>query len=197
MTTTLRADAARNRQRVLATARAAVAEGDLSLQLNEIARRAGVGVGTVYRHFPTRRALLEALAADAFATLLDQARAATHEDDPWDGVELLLRAFLRGQLDDPALAEVLATPAEQDATTPTTAGRAELGALAATVLEQATRAGRLRPGLTLDDLQHLVCGTAFAARIAGTPRHRDELYLTVLLAGIRAADPGEGSRPAD
>ncbi|MEV4846274.1 TetR/AcrR family transcriptional regulator [Micromonospora matsumotoense] len=197
MTTTLRADAARNRERVLATARAVVAEGDLSLPLNEIARRAGVGVGTVYRHFPTRRALLEALAADAFATLLDQARAATRGDDPWDGVELLLRAFLRGQLDDPALAEVLSTSAEEDATAQTTAGREELGALAAIVLARATRAGRLRPGLTLDDLQHLVCGTAFAVRIADAPDRRVELYLTVLLAGLRAPDPTGAARPAD
>ncbi|MEU1757105.1 TetR family transcriptional regulator [Micromonospora matsumotoense] len=197
MTTTLRADAARNRERVLATARAVAAEGDLSLPLNEIARRAGVGVGTAYRHFPNRRALLEALAADAFATLLDQARAATRGDDPWDGVELLLRAFLRGQLDDPALAEVLSTSAEEDATAQTTAGREELGALAAIVLARATRAGRLRPGLTLDDLQHLVCGTAFAARLADAPDRRVELYLTVLLAGLRAPDPAAAPPPAD
>ncbi|WP_431928304.1 TetR/AcrR family transcriptional regulator [Micromonospora wenchangensis] len=193
MTTTLRADAARNRDRVLATARTLVAEGDLSLQLNDIARRAGVGVGTVYRHFPTRRALLEALAADAFAALLDQAQAASRDDDPWAGLQRLLRSILLGQLTEPTLAEVLSTSPDEDATAPTTTRRGELAALAATVLERATRAGQLRPGLTLDDLQHLVCGTAFAARIADAPDDRAELYLAVLLAGVRA--PGHGSSP--
>ncbi|MEV6710079.1 TetR/AcrR family transcriptional regulator, partial [Micromonospora wenchangensis] len=123
MTTTLRADAARNRDRVLATARALVAEGDLSLQLNDIARRAGVGVGTVYRHFPTRRALLEALAADAFAALLDQAQTASRDDDPWAGLQRLLRSILLGQLTEPTLAEVLSTSPDEDATAPTTTRR--------------------------------------------------------------------------
>ncbi|WP_413103273.1 helix-turn-helix domain-containing protein [Streptomyces sp. Inha503] len=60
----LRADVARNRARVLRVAREQLAAGDDSLQLNAIARLAGVGVGTVYRHFPNRRALWEALSTE-------------------------------------------------------------------------------------------------------------------------------------
>src|SRR5881397_3045913 len=59
-----RADARRNHERVLAAARDAFAEGGESMALEEIARRAGVGIGTLYRHFPTRQALLEALYVD-------------------------------------------------------------------------------------------------------------------------------------
>ncbi|WFE60869.1 TetR/AcrR family transcriptional regulator [Micromonospora sp. WMMD712] len=185
MTTPRRADAARNRDRVLATARAVVAAGDLSLQHNDLARRAGTGVGTVYRHFPTRRALLEALADDGFAALLDAARAASRHADPATGVEILLRALLTRQLADPAFAEVIATDPAQDADPATTARRAELGALAHAVLDDARRAGAVRADLTDDDLRHLVCGTAFALRIGDGPDERAERYLRVLLDGLR------------
>ncbi|MFC8851082.1 MULTISPECIES: TetR/AcrR family transcriptional regulator [unclassified Micromonospora] len=188
MTTPRRADAARNRDRVLATARLAVASGDLSLQHNDIARRAGTGVGTVYRHFPTRRALLEALAEDTFTALLDDARAASRHD-PGTGVEILLRALLTRQLTDPAFAEVIAGEPEQDADPGTTARRAELGELARAVLDDARRAGTLRPDLTEDDLRHLLCGVAFAVRIGDEPDERAERYLRILLDGVR---PGGG-----
>ena len=186
MNTTLRADAARNRDRVLATARLAVTTGDLSLQLNDIARRAGMGVGTVYRHFPTRRALLEALAEDAFTALIDDARAASRHDDTWTGVEILLRALLARQLTDPAFSEVISTAPDLDASPHTTAHRAEFSKLAQNLLGRARRARALRPGLTDDDLHHLVCGTAFALRVSDEPSKRVESYLQVLLDGIRA-----------
>jgi AcrR family transcriptional regulator len=72
--TELRADAVRNRARILRIARGQLAAGDTSLQLNAIARLAGVGVGTVYRHFPNRHALVEALSAERL--LLDRLQAA-------------------------------------------------------------------------------------------------------------------------
>jgi AcrR family transcriptional regulator len=186
MTTTLRADAARNRDRVLATARLAVAAGDLSLQLNDIARQAGMGVGTVYRHFPTRRALVEALADPAFTALLDDARSASEHDDAWAGVEILLRALLMRQLADPSFAEVISTGPELDANPRTTAQRGEFSQLARTVLDRARQAKALRPDLTNEDLHHLVCGTAFALRIGVEPSSRVERYQQVLLDGIRA-----------
>ena len=186
MTTPLRADAARNRERLLATARLAIAEGDLSLQLNDIARRARVGVGTVYRHFPNRRALVEALAHSAFATLVEEAHGASRHDDVWTGVEILLRALLLRQLADPAFAEVISTGPDQDATAHTATQRDEFRALSRAVLERARHAGSLRPDLTDDDLHHLVCGTAFALRIGDDPTNRIDRYLRVLLDGIHA-----------
>jgi AcrR family transcriptional regulator len=184
VTPPLRADAARNREQLLATARSAMAEGDLALQLNDIARRAQVGVGTAYRHFPSRRALVEALADHAFTTLVEQARGAARHDDAWTGVEVLLRALLLGQLTDPAFAEVISTGPDQDAAAHTTAHRAEFRASARAVLERAQQAGSLRADLTEDDLHRLVCGTAFALRIGDDPTDRLERYLRVLLDGI-------------
>ncbi|MFC4062599.1 TetR/AcrR family transcriptional regulator [Planomonospora corallina] len=182
--TSLRADAARNRELLLATARQAVAAGDLSLQLNELARRAGMGVGTVYRHFPTRRALLETLAEPAFAAVLDGARTASLHDDPWTGTEILLRTLLVRQLADPAFAEVIASPAADDAIPETTARRDEFDGLAGTVLARARESGALRPGLTDEDLRHLVCGTAFALGLGPAPAARVDAYLRVLLDGV-------------
>jgi AcrR family transcriptional regulator len=194
VTTPLRADAARNRERLLAIARLVVAEGDLTLQLNDIARRAGVGVGTVYRHFPTRRALIEALADPAFATLVEEARSASHQDDVWVGVEILLRALLLRQVADPAFAEVMSTGPDQDAAAQTTARRDEFRASARTVLDRARQAGCLRPALTDDDLHHLVCGTAFALRIGEEPTSRIDRYLRVLLDGIHAGRRNDNDR---
>ncbi|WP_213454628.1 TetR/AcrR family transcriptional regulator [Rhizomonospora bruguierae] len=194
MTTPLRADAARNRDRVLATARLAVAAGELSLQLNDIARRAGMGVGTVYRHFPTRRALLEALADDAFTALLDDARAASQHQDAWTGVEILLRALLMRQLADPAFAEVISTSPDLDVSARTATHRDEFSELARAVLGHARKADVVRAGLTDDDLHHLVCGTVFALRIGDEPSERVERYLRVLLDGIRTAPPNQRKR---
>lgn len=184
MTPPLRADAARNRDQLLATARLAMAEGDLALQLNDLARRARMGVGTVYRHFPTRRALIEALADSAFTTLIEEARSASRHDDAWTAVEVLLRALLLRQLTDPAFTEVISTSADQDAAARTTDHREEFRSSARAVLERARQARSLRPDLTDDDLHHLVCGTAFALRISDDPSNRLDRYLRVLLDGI-------------
>ena len=74
----------RNRARILEAARTCFAESGLEAQVDEIARRAGVGVGTVYRHFPTKEALYEALAADHFLRLAATAREALGGADPWE-----------------------------------------------------------------------------------------------------------------
>src|SRR3954470_9181061 len=88
MSTTLgrpmRADARRNRDRVLEAARRVFAEYGHEAQMDEIARSAQVGVGTVYRHFPTKEALAAALLQDSFRRIGERARAALEEPDPWD-----------------------------------------------------------------------------------------------------------------
>src|SRR5262244_2639272 len=78
-----RADARRNRERVLAAAREAFAEGGESTALEEIARRAGVGIGTLYRHFPNRQALLEALYIGEVEDVCRSAAELDGDADPW------------------------------------------------------------------------------------------------------------------
>src|SRR5688572_7313403 len=89
----LRRDAERNRQRILEAARAAFAEDGLSVTLDEIARRAGVGVGTIYRRFPDKEQLIDALFETRMNEFAAEAEAALLDDDPWAGlVRFLERA---------------------------------------------------------------------------------------------------------
>jgi len=188
----LRADAARNRERVLAVARAAVEAGDASLALNEVARRAGVGVGTVYRHFPTRQALLEAVAAEPLDQLLAGMRAAEAEPDPLAALTLLVRAAVVVETGHAGFAEVLTAPCAADAATAAT--KAELIAAGERVLVRARASGVVRPDLDAGDVQRLVCGMGYAARIGGDSADgagaadraaRADRYTEVLIAGMR------------
>src|SRR5688572_1538603 len=81
---TLRSDARRNREAVLVAARERLGQCGLDCQMEDIARTAGVGVGTVYRHFPTKDDLIVALVGDRFARLAERAAEALSEDDPWE-----------------------------------------------------------------------------------------------------------------
>ncbi|WP_432931805.1 hypothetical protein ACQPZZ_12700 [Microbispora sp. CA-135349] len=94
------------------------------------------------------------------------------------------RRVLLEALAEPAFAEVIASPATDDATPETAAQRDEFNALAGTVLARARETGALRPGLTDEDLHHLVCGTAFALGLGPTPIARVGAYLCVLLNGV-------------
>ena len=86
----LRRDAERNRQRILTAARDAFAEGGLAVTLDEIARRAGVGVGTVYRRFPDKEQLIDALFEDQMTQFVTLAEECLHADDPWEGLVTFL-----------------------------------------------------------------------------------------------------------
>jgi AcrR family transcriptional regulator len=185
----LGADAAHTRERLLAVAREAVDAGDLTLALDEVANRAGVGMGTVRRHFPHRHALLEALVERSFAELVEVARAAAAAPDPFRGLTDLLEAALRIGVEDPAFGEVLAAPG--DAGSALGEARQELLRAAADVLRRARQAGVVRRDLRPDDLLRLLCGIGYAARIHSGPTHpgtvdeRARAYLRIVVAGLR------------
>ncbi|MFD7668895.1 TetR/AcrR family transcriptional regulator [Streptomyces sp. NPDC059788] len=181
----LRADAARNRARVLQVAREQLAAGDDSLQLNTIARLAGVGVGTVYRHFPNRHALWEALSAERFQELVDEARAAAADEDALAGLHRLLRFTLVHALDDTGFTAVLESASDNE--TQTSVLKAELDQAVAELLDRARRAGAIRRDVEADDVRRLLCGIEHAARSGDSDPHRVEVYLDVLLRGLRAA----------
>lgn len=181
--TALRADAARNRDRVLQVARAQLAAGDRSLQLNAIARLAGVGVGTVYRHFPNRHALIEALSAERFRELVAEARAAAAAEDALAGLHHLLRFALDRALDDPDFATVLESTGDADAQT--SEMKAELDQSVADLLHRARATGAILNGIEADDVRRLLCGVEHAVRSGDNDPARRELYLGVLLEGLR------------
>ncbi|MGW1449076.1 TetR/AcrR family transcriptional regulator [Micromonospora sp. NPDC002411] len=183
----LRKDAVRNRQRIIEIGRQLVADGT-PIQLNEVARAAGVGVATVYRHFPTPQALIEAVSVAGLETLIQAAERAVQQDDPWAAFRDFLVRFVEAQLLDAALSSVLSTPT---ATLPGTAHLLdELSSLFDKLFVRVRAAGLLAPGITLADMTPLMCGVAFAARMhpatdtqqqAAAGRH----YLDVVLNGIR------------
>src|SRR5258707_7451564 len=82
----LRADARRNHEAVIAAAKKLFADQGLDAQMPDVAKAAKVGVGTVYRHFPTKDDLIAALAAERFERLADQARDAIQAEEPWEGL---------------------------------------------------------------------------------------------------------------
>src|SRR6478752_4871300 len=88
----LRADARRNRERVLTAARAVFAEHGREPQMDDVARAAGVGVGTVYRHFPTKDALMERLVAQHFEAIIAIEREALTIADPWEAFATMIRS---------------------------------------------------------------------------------------------------------
>ena len=163
-------------------ARQRIADGNTELPLNALAREAGVGVGTVYRHFPTPQALLEAASLDSFAVLVERTRAAVAEPDPAVGLRSLILFALERQLHDPAFACVLASSGL--GTELATLG-AELGRLVENLLARAHRSKTLRTDVDAPTLQRLVCGLHHAV-VAGqrTPGDLD-LFVDVVMLGLR------------
>ncbi|GAA0509072.1 TetR family transcriptional regulator [Paractinoplanes deccanensis] len=178
----LRADSARVREQMLSVARERMRAGDADLPMNAIAKEAGVGVGTAYRHFPTHQVLLEALAADSLAALVADARTGANDPDPARGFARLMRAGLRLMLDDPALAAVLQR--RDFACDETRELGAELFTSFGAVLDRARAGGAVRAGITADDLRRLMCGVQHAVR-AGGDDGAAERYLDVMLKGLQ------------
>lgn len=176
--TPARADAIRSRTRILDAARGCSSP---DLRLNEVARRAGVGVGTVYRHFPTTEALAAALASDVLIRLRDLAQAAAHDDDPAIALTRLVRGGLELQLGNAGLQTALL--ADDDNLADLGIVRGALIDAVREVLDRAVAVGAVRADLTLERLQHLMCGIEYAARLQ--PADDADFYLDAALAAIR------------
>jgi AcrR family transcriptional regulator len=182
----LRADARRNRERVLTAARAVVAEQGHEAQMDDVARRAMVGVGTVYRHFPTKEALIDALALDAFERLLVVAKEqAARECDPWDALVATLWAGAEILAGDRAVSEVMAEmqgPINLDE-----ALQQGMSQTMSTLIERAQAAGALRADVVLDDIVMLMCGVGTATRKPHVCPEAWRRHVAIVLDGLRAS----------
>ncbi|MDT0265694.1 helix-turn-helix domain-containing protein [Streptomyces sp. DSM 44915] len=181
-----RADAQRNRERLLAEADAAFREQGTEASLERIARRAGVAVGTLYGHFPSRAALLDALLRDrheALFTLGDALLATTTAPPPFEALTRWMRAVAAHGAGYTGLAEQLWGGLD-DPDSELHAACARLSAAGRALTERARAAGAIRAELTPDDIFALVSAAAW---LLG--RHRDtaqaDRLLTVLLDGLR------------
>lgn len=179
----LRRDAARNREAILGAART-MADDGRPLQLNAVAREAGVGVGTVYRHFPTTDDLLETLVANRFMTMAAEARAAAASADPPRALRRFLRSALAAYVEDELFATAAgsSTPARDETARLRSALVQDVGAL----LDTVRGGGAIRASLSAADALALLCGIAQAVGFSPAAARRDasERYLDVLLDGM-------------
>jgi AcrR family transcriptional regulator len=180
-----RADALRNYEKVLTAAREAFAEGGESTSLEEIARRAGVGIGTLYRHFPNRQALLETLYV---GEVEEMCRSAAELDgtDPWEALNAWFERFIAYIATKRALAHELQNYLEQDAPLFQVC-RTSLFESGEPLLTRAQEAGVVRSDVNIAEVIQLVVGIAKLP--AGEPGQNEHL-LRIALDGLRY-------RPAD
>jgi AcrR family transcriptional regulator len=174
-----RADARRNYEKVLAAAREAFAEGGEATALEEIARRAGVGIGTLYRNFPNRQALVEALYLGEVEAVCRSA-AEFADAEPWEALDGWLARVVSYIGTKRALAGELLNYLDQDAELFATSRKALWGA-GEPLLVRAQEAGVVRDDLSIGDLIQLIVGIV---KIPNEPEQRDRL-LGVALDGLR------------
>ena len=185
-----RSDAERNRQRVLDAAVEVFAERGIDAQIPDVARRAGVGIATVYRNFPSKRALLSALMEQRVADLEAFVRGALAEElDPWSSFVELLRRAAAAQAADSAFRQyMLATTT----CSPVAAARERLLDATGELMRRAQAAGQLRPDVAAEDVPLLLMGLGWAlCGVGGTDSNLWERYLAIMVDGLRA----EGANP--
>lgn len=180
----LRSDAVRNRDAILKAASVAFATHGERVDVREIARSAGVGMGTLYRHFPTKEELLETVLHTHFAEWTHTARIAAARRDPAEALSAFLRDALERQAQHRALVERFA--ATWDSTAGVAACRRELHPVIDDLVTRCHDAGVLRPDVTGDDISLLMIALGRIAQFA-TEGDGDEIWrrpLHVVLNGL-------------
>ncbi|MEU6148677.1 helix-turn-helix domain-containing protein [Actinosynnema sp. NPDC047251] len=181
----LRADAARNRARLLAAATEVFAEQGLAAPLEHIARRAGVSIGTLYAHFPTRQAFQDAIFPERLAVLDRIAETALADPDPWNGFVGFLTGVFALQAEDHGLNDALArrfpSSGEVAEVCARGAGHAER------IVARAQAGGQLRADFELADLTALTWGMSQVIRESmDSAPHAWRRCLAFILDGLRA-----------
>jgi AcrR family transcriptional regulator len=192
-----RADAVRNREAIVEAAAEVLAEQGAAVDVREIARRSGVGMGTLYRHFPKKEDLVRTVLRREFAEWAESARlAAIDAEDPWAALADFYQQALTGYARHRAIVENFAlTWAEPDLE-----GIQQLRRVIERLCARATAAGLLRPGVTTDDLLLLLISLGHAVQLTDECRpHLWTRLLHISLDGLRpdhrAPLPADPDRP--
>ncbi len=181
----LRADALRNRERIMSSGRQLFASRGADAQMDEIAAHAGVGIGTLYRHFPDKQALLTAMARERFAEFTKIAGEAEQIVDPFESLEAALFTSMNTVEGDTGFqfAMMRSDELEWEGIEEQKVAFAEV---MTRIIDRAKAAGVVRPDLTFDDLPMILCGITstmyFKPRTADWKRH-----LELVLDGLRVA----------
>lgn len=181
----MRADARRNYDRLLAEARAAFAEHGTGTSLEDVARRAGVGIGTLYRHFPNRHALMSAVWEDAVSDLLARSRALLDDPQPCSALVTWLRAIVTHAGEYRGLSSALMS-ASHDDTSDLARCSKPMREAGAALLARAQEAGAVRPDVSISDLLQLTNAISLAAEETPDDPELADRLLTLTLRGLKA-----------
>jgi AcrR family transcriptional regulator len=182
----LRADARRNRERVLTAAREVFAEGGLGASIEDVARRAGVGVATVCRNFATKQALVDAVISEVLWPLEKAAADAAADPDPGRAFEQFVITLAEFQASNRALAEEMAA----DARLSNDRLKRELRTAITALVVRAQAVGAVRPDIGPADLAMLFLGIAHAAALGGDEdRELHRRFVHIALDGLRTPEP--------
>ena len=192
----LRKDAERNRQRILVAASELFAERGLEVTMDDIAHHAGVGVGTVYRRFPDRELLIDALFEDTLERMVALAREAREIEDPWEGFVYFLEGALEMQTSNRGLKALLFSTAHGRERV--AEARARITPVASQLLRRAQESGDVRPDITDTDmpLVSLSLGTTndFAGHVEPEIWRR---HLGIVLDGLRTRRDAPSKLPVE
>ncbi len=183
----LRKDAQRNRQRVIDAARELFAEKGLEPNLNDVARHAGVGVGTVYRRFASKEELLEAIFEDGLQQLTTLAEVALRHDDSWQGFVWFVEHMCEITATDRGLREIAFSKAYGGCRV--NAAQDCLSPVVTRIVERAQADGHLRPGLSSTDMPVIGLLAGTVSEFAGhVDRDLWRRYVALLIDGMRRRD---------
>ena len=179
-----RADARRNAERLVAAARAALDEDGLGVTTREVARRAGVGLGTLYRQVPHLDELLAAILFDAIAEMTAEAIRALRDPDPWQGFAGFAETFVQLRAASCGLHDALGADRDQAIDSEVTRLREAVGEL----IRHAQRAGALRSDIDWRDVPFVLASAIPAGHTIGIPARQDQWQrnLKIILDGMRA-----------
>lgn len=181
----MRHDALRNRERILAAAEEVFGEQGSAGSTEEVARRAGVGIGTVFRHFPTKQALIEAALVRHFTRLTDHARRLADASPPGEALRTLVREMIETGATKITLATLAAGRGEFPSST--RAASEDLRDAVDVVLRRAQESGQVRRGVTVDEVYLLVRSLAQTTAATPVPQRTLHRATEIILAGL--ADP--------
>jgi AcrR family transcriptional regulator len=184
----LRADAERNRRRLIEAAAELFRTKGISVGLDEIARHAGVGVGTAYRRFPDKEELIDALFDDRVEEIAGYAGEALEHDDPWEGFVQFFEKSARLHATDRSVREVLfGSPDQRERVA---GARARIAPLVAQLVQRAQSGGAMRADVSVIDVPIMlfVLGGFTDLETPGQPELWRR-YLGILLDGLRTPDP--------
>ena len=181
----MRADARRNHDRLVSEARTTFAEFGADASLEDVARRAGVGIGTLYRHFPNRHALLSSVFSDAVSDLLDLSRELLDDPQPCTALVAWLRAIITHASEYRGLSRALMAASHDDASELARCS-GPMREAGSALLARAQRAGAVRSDVSIGDLLQLTNAIALAAEETPDDPELADRLLTLTLRGLKA-----------